>query len=162
MYSCIMAYHAHLLTITGHILMSIVERLHQAHQMRSRSQQYQDVENLVRAPHHIESSGLETFRNASLGYAVSIKVAILREVLSYGVKQSPSDVENTLGDHPRETHLAMKLLVTEKLNAVKHRPHGREAHCDEHGSPVWPPLGGTELGIHGEHCAGYASCGHLE
>ena len=78
MYSCIMAYHAHLLTITGHILMSIVERLHQAHQMRSRSQQDQDVENLVRAPHHIESSGLETFRNASLGYAVSIKVAILR------------------------------------------------------------------------------------
>jgi hypothetical protein len=76
--SCIMAYDVCQLIITGNILMSIVERLHQAHQMRSRSQQYQDVENLVRAPHNIESSGLEAFRNASLGYAVSIKVAILR------------------------------------------------------------------------------------
>ena len=93
----------------------MVKCCQKAHKMRHRCQEYENVEDLVRATPNIKPPGLEPFRYPCLPVTMSALQAgaMNRQRLgTHRVECSADDVEETLQNYPVKAHRVLHLVYT--------------------------------------------------
>lgn len=116
--------------------MMVIKRLDQPHQMARRSQNDQDMEDLVTAAPDIETAGSPFLRHPCC------------------VETGTSNVQHTLQNNPVKSNALAKVLDTVEFDAVQNGKDSRKAHQDEHERSERPECRGAELGVDaGDGCA---------
>lgn len=100
--------------------MIVIEGLQQTVQVKCRSRDSTQVEDLMRAAPYVEESGTNPLRNAQLYVELANHVKYIGDTVTYCVDDSSTNVTQTLAYKEPPTHLAMSLFDSKGLCRMGH------------------------------------------